>query len=210
MNGLHRSIYSKLIEHRSDMRNLPFAGAVAAAPNPSWDFISFDYVSSKASSFENELTAAVRDTTRVKHTHAAVTHDNSTRTAAQHKRKTFAGTKRGSTSPHKRAHVHVKSDLHCKWHPDAKSHSTQDCRNPGTTTAAVVPRTTTPRHASTAPTHSKDDLSKIQCYGCGKMGHYKPDCPSAKTEKPKHGFKGKNPKARAASVVWDSSVPAKK
>ncbi len=211
MNGLHRTIYSKLIEHRSDMRNLPFAGAVAAVPNPSWDFISFDYVSSKASSFENELTAAVRDQTRVKHTQAAATHDNSTRamrTVAQHKRKGFAGPKRGSTSPHKRAHV--KSELHCKWHPDAKSHATQDCRNPGTTTASVVPRASTPRHAPTASTHSKDDLSKIQCYGCGKMGHYKPDCPSAKTDKSKHGFKGKNPKARAASVGWDSSVPSKK
>lgn len=207
MNGLRSTIYSKLIEHRSDMRNLPFAGAmINAAPNPSWDFVSFDYVSSKASSFENELTAAVRDQARVKHTPAPAAHDNNARTSVQHKRKGFTGPKRESTSPHKRAHV--KPTLHCKWHPDAKSHSTKDCRNPGTTT--VVARTTVSQHATTAPTHSKDDLSKIQCYGCGKMGHYKPDCPSAKTDKTKHGYNGKNPKARAASVNWDCSVPSQK
>ena len=217
MNGLRPIIYTKLIEHRSDMRNLPFAGSVAAAPNPSWDFVSFDYVSTKASSFENELSAAQRDQSRVKHAAAAVSHDNSTRTTLQHKRKAFAGPKRGNTLPHKRVHTRVRSDVHCKWHPDSKSHSTQDCRNPGTTAIASRISTVSSHTSGATSTHNKDDLSKIQCYGCNKMGHYKPDCPNkeqwaktsvTKTTTAKQGYKGKQPKARAASVSWDSSVPA--
>ena len=212
MNGLRSVIYSKLIEHRSDMRNLPFAGAIAAAPNPSWDFVSFDYVSSKASSFENELAAAVRDQARVKHIPAAAAHDNTTRTTPQHKRKAFAGPKRGSTSPRKRAHV--RSDVHCKWHPDSHSHSTKDCRNPGT---AVVSRSGSGSGSvsSHAGARKPDDLSQVLCYGCNKMGHYKPDSPNkaqwanttnTKTTTSKQGYKGKQPKARAASVAFDSSV----
>ena len=216
MNGLRPIIYSKLIEHRSDMRNLPLAAAIAAAPNPSWGFVSFDYVSSKASSFENELTAAARDQARVKHTPAAAAHDNNTRAGSQNKRKAFAGPKRGNTSPRKR--VHVKSDVHCKWHPDSQSHSTKDCRNPGTT--AAVSRSGSTSVSSHAGARNTDDLSQVQCYGCNKMGHYKPDCPNkdqwakttntkttnTKTTTSKQGYKGKQPKARAASVSFASSV----
>ena len=209
MAGLHRHIHTKLIEHRSDMRNLPLAAGVnVAAPNQFWDFTSFDYVSSKASSFETELNANAnaRDQLRGKpHAAAVPQHDNHAHGARHNKRKAFDGPKRGPASPHKK--LHGQSGLHCKWHPDAKSHSTKDCRNPGT---AVV-RTTVSTTAS--PVVSKDDLSKIQCYGCGKMGHYKPDCPNkeqwkGKTDKPKIGFKGKDHKARAASVSWGKSVPS--
>ena len=208
MNGLRSVIYTKLIEHRSDMRNLPFANALAAAPNPSWDFVSFEYVSSKASSFENELTAAVRDQTRVRHNPTAVAHELSPRTTPQHKRKAFSGPKRGSSPPHKR--VHVRSSNHCKWHPESQSHSTSDCRNPGST--AVVSRTSTVSSHVTAPSHSKQDLSKVECYGCHKFGHYKPDCPhkdqwSKDNNKKTYVAKNKGPRARAASV---SSAPADK
>ena len=218
MKGLRSVIYSRLIEHRSDMRNLPLAGSVAAAPNPSWDFVSFDYVSSKASSFENELAAAVRDQARVKHTPAAAAHDNTTRTThgQQHKRKAFAGPKRGSTSPRKR--VHVRSGVHCKWHPDSQSHSTKDCRNPGTTVSRSGSGSSSV--SSHAGARKTEDLSQVQCYGCNKMGHYKPDCPNkdqwtkttntnttnTKTTTNKQGYKGKQPKARAASVAFDSSA----
>ena len=209
MNGLRSAIFVRLTEHRSDMRNLPLGGGNAAAPNPSWDYESFDYVSSKASSFENELNAnaGVRDQPRARH-NTVLPHDN-----AQHKRKAFAGPKRGPTSPHKKPHV--LSGLHCKWHPDAKSHSTKDCRNPGTAMVRTTVSTTATPAAVAAP---KDDPSKIQCYGCGKMGHYKPDCPNkdqwsktnTKTDKNKQGYKGKDPKARAASVSWNKSVPSRK
>ena len=45
MNGFRPAIFAKLTEHRSDMRNLPFAGSASAALTPSWDFESFQYVS---------------------------------------------------------------------------------------------------------------------------------------------------------------------
>lgn len=210
VRGLRASIQAKLNEHRSDMRNLPLAGSNAAAPNPSWDYDSFDYVSTKASSFENELNAnaTVRDQGREhrKHQAAAAAHDEHAHVGhGQHKRKAFAGAKRGPTSPRKKQHIHIQSGLRCKWHPDVKSHSTKDCRNPGT---AVV-RPTTPTAAATAT----KDLSKVECYGCGKMGHYRPDCPykeqsnKTKMDKPKQGFKTK---ARAASVKWDKSAPSRK
>jgi hypothetical protein len=222
MNGLRPIIYSKLIEHRSDMRNLPFAGSMAAAPNPFWNFVSFDYVSSKASSFENELTAAARDQARVKHTSTVAAHDNNTRTSPQHKRKAFAGGKRGNTSPRKR--IQVRSDVHCKWHPDSQSHSTKDCRNPGTTAAVSRSGPTSVSSHAGRGARNTDDLSQIQCYGCNKMGHYKPDCPNKdqwakttntkttniKTTTSKPAYKGKQPKARAASVSFASSASQQK
>lgn len=207
MNGLRSAIFVKLTEHRSDMRNLPLAGSNAVAPNPSWDYDSFDYVSSKASSFENEINANanVRDQSRVKHHAAAAVHDDNAH-GTHHKRKAFANPNRGPTSPRKKAHT--QSGLHCRWHPDAKSHSTKDCRNPGTALVRTNVSTATPAPA-------KDDLSQIQCYGCGKMGHYKPDCPNKdqwnKTNgKPNPGFKGKEPKARAATVKSEKIIRSRK
>ena len=200
MNGLRDVIYTKLIEHRSDMRNLPLGGAAAAALNATWDFVSFDYVSSKASSFENELSA--RDQARDKH--PAPARDHHTRAAVpQHKRKQEH--KRGPASPRKR--VRVPSDLHCKWHPESQSHSTKDCRNPGGVVARTTTSTTTTRAAATTV---DKDLSKVECYGCRKFGHYKPDCPH-KDQWPKvnskktHVAKNKGPKARAASVSFGSA-----
>ena len=157
MNGLRPIIYSKLIEHRSDMRNLPFAGAMAAAPNPFWDFVSFDYVSSKASSFENELTAAARDQARVKHTSAVAAHDNNTRTIHNINVKRLLELNVVITSPRKR--IQVRSDVHCKWHPDSQSHSTKDCRNPGTTAARLV-LVLLLCHHMLAVARNKDDLSQ--------------------------------------------------
>ena len=119
-----------------------------------------------------------------------------------------AGLQFDATDPHSpRKKQHMHSGLHCKWHPDAKSHSTKDCRNPGT---AVVRTTVSTTATPSTPTK---DLSKVECYGCGKMGHYRPDCPhkeqsnKTKIDKPKQGFKTK---ARAASVKWDKSVPSRK
>ena len=194
--------------HRSDMRNLPLSGLNAAGINPSWDFDSFVLVSSKASSVENELAAAVREQPRTKHYAAAAQEHNAHNNGAHHKRKAFAGPKRGSTSPRKKPHMHP-AGLHCKWHPDAKCHSTQECRNPG---GAMV-RTTVSTTAT--PAVAKDDLSKIKCYGCGKMGHYKPDCPHKDQWNKTHATakakpQGKNHKARAASVKWDKSIPSNK
>jgi len=47
------------------------------------------------------------------------------------------------------------------------------------------------------------------------MGHYKPECPnkdqwSNNNNKKMHGAKGKDPKARAASVSFASAAPAGK
>jgi hypothetical protein len=210
MKGLHSDIFSKLFEHRSQVRTFGLAGAAA---NPNWDFSSFVYVSNQAASIENELNAAnaTRDTPRAKVTAPAV-HNNNAR-APQHKRKGSRGDKNGF-KPNKRA----PGALHCKWHPDAHSHATKDCRNPGTTIALSTRTTVSPRaptSTTVAPAKDSSDLSKIQCYGCGKMGHYKPDCPNksqwstdAKSPKGKQGFKGNKVKARASSVSWDSSVTA--
>jgi hypothetical protein len=198
VKGLRLDIKAKLIEHRSQMRNLPLAVGV-----PSWDFVSFSYVSSKASSFENELSAG--DNARAKALAPAV-HDHNGR-AAPHKRKGSPGDKNGS-KPNKRG----PAALHCKWHPDGHSHATKDCRNPGST-RTVSPRTSP--STTVISTKETTDLSKIQCYGCGKMGHYKPDCPNksqwstdTKSPKGKQGNTGNKVKARATSVSWDSTVPA--
>ena len=198
MNGLRTPIYTKLIEHRSDMRNLPLAAGTAA-----WDFVSFQYVSAKALSFENELSA--RDQKQA----ASAQDNNSTRAAAPpHKRKQEH--KRGPASPRKRARA--PSDLHCKWHPESQSHSTKDCRNPGTTVVRATSTTTTRAAATTVA----KDLSKVECYGCGKFGHYKPDCPnkdqwSKDNNKKTHGAKNmyKSPKSRAASVSFASATADK-
>ena len=115
------------------------------------------------------------------------------------------------------ANAHVKKDFHCKWHPDTHSHATKDCRNPGSTIALTTRTTVSPRAppSTTVVSKKETDLSKIQCYGCGKMGHYKPDCRNksqwemyAKSQTGKQGFKGKKVKARATSISWDSSVSA--
>ena len=72
MKGMRSSIYYRLIDHRSDMRNLPLSAA-GGAPNPSWDFVSFRYVADKAISYETEL--SLRD-------HSSRKHDSSTSTSA--------------------------------------------------------------------------------------------------------------------------------
>lgn len=218
MKGLHHVIYYKLIEHRSDMRNLPLAAA-GGVPNPSWDFVSFRYVADKAISYETEL--SLRDQQRPKQQYDHVRdrdRNRSSTSPSPHKLKR-KGDGSKSDSPRKR----VK--LHCKWHPDSITHATKDCRNPGsgspdrvTKKVKVTPRTTRAiTTTSPSPKTSKPttDLSKIECYGCGQMGHYKPDCPNKDkwSTDTRGGNVNKNAnkkviKARAASVSWDSSIPA--
>jgi hypothetical protein len=198
IKGLRRDIKAKLIEHRSQMRNLPLAAGV-----PSWDFVSFNYVSSKASSFENELAARDRDQARDEHP----AHDRARAATPQHKRKHEQ--KHGPASPRKR--VRVPPPLYCKWHPESQSHSTKDCRNPGTTVVRATSTTTTRAAATTVG----KDLSKVECYGCGKMGHYKPECPhkdqwSKDNNKKTHVAKSKRPQARAASVSFAPGASAGK
>src|SRR5687768_5867177 len=83
--------------------------------------------------------------------------------------------------------------------------TTEDCRNPG----AVVARTTNTTTTRAAATAVGKDLSKVECYGCGKMGHYKPDCPHKdQWSKKTHTAKNKGPKARAALVSFASTAPA--
>ena len=84
----------------------------------------------------------VRDQARGKHNAAAAAHDHVDHAhgKGQHKRKAFAGPKHGPASPRKKPHT--QSGFHCRWHPDAKSHSTRDCRNPGTAMVRTTVSTT--------------------------------------------------------------------
>ena len=222
MKGLRTPIHHRLIEHRSDMRNLPLAAA-GGVPNPSWDYVSFKYVSDKAISYETEL--SLRDQQRPRsnsdrqHDRSALatsSHDHlpPTSHSPSHKRK---GGKHGSEPSPKR----VKGRLYCKHHPNSTTHHTKDCRNPGTTpsTQANKIKATVPLTLALPRSPKPKDTSKIECYGCGQMGHYKPDCPNRdKWSKDNHGGNGngknggnkKHIKARAASVSWDSSIPTDK
>lgn len=187
MNGLHSVVYSKLLSHRSDMRNLPLAGSIG----PAWNYTSFIYVSSKASSFENELSAARR-------THAqpsAASHvnnndndndnnddagdiDTDDDSITRNKRKSFDHNINDDTpSPHKK----LRGQLDCMWHPNATSHSTDDCRNPGIESDPEEPSIeSSPSTPPAVTTTIKKDLSHIECYGCHETGHYKSNCPDTR------------------------------
>lgn len=218
MKGLRSVIYMKLIDHRSDMRNLPLAAAFAA-PNPSWDFVSFRYVADKAISYETELSLRDQQQRPAKHNaHAAAdTSTSSISHSPSHKRK---GDKNGIGSPRKR----TKGDLHCKYHPNSTTHATKDCRNPGPASpfkGSNKPKPSPHTSRFLPPTavakgSSDRDLTQITCYGCGQKGHYKPDCPNKDKWSPDFGtnktgnINNKNIKARAATVSWDSSIREEK
>jgi hypothetical protein len=203
MNGLHRDIHTKLFEHRSAMRNLPLVAAGAT-----WDFDSFQTLSGKAISYETEL--ALRDQQRSKHTPR---HDTSTSVSTH---RATSGHKRKSTNNYteqKSLNKRGKSELHCKYHPDSKSHATKDCRNGGATSVSFSPRISVSPHTTRITPPLKDE-SELTCYGCGKPGHIRPNCPDRDKSDArgysKNAPRGKQLKARKASVKWDQTVDASK
>ena len=105
MKGLRSNIYHRLIEHRSDMRNLPLAAA-GGVPNPSWDFVSFKYAIMIAlQQLQPQLIIHLQHLT-LHHINVKVV--NMVLNLA-------------------------KGKLFCKYHPNSTTHHTKDCRNPGTT-----------------------------------------------------------------------------
>lgn len=213
MEGLHTDVKIKLFDYRSNMRNMsyPAAGIVA---NPAWDYDSFQLISSKAISFEAELSLH-RDSSRLITKPSPRQHDTSSSSPhdrpSPHKRKGNGG-KSGSDASRKRA----KGELYCKNHPNSSSHATKDCQlgaaNKGASVSfnphiSVSPHTTRVIPPTASNKESPSDI--LTCYLCGKPGHIKPNCPD-KDKADQRGGKAKHVKARKASVYWDKSVPNKK
>ena len=58
------------------------------------------------------------------------------------------------------------------------------------------------RNASIKGKESDSDEKIVSYYGCGKVGHYKNECPELAKERGRSGF-NRNSRGRKAYIVWE-------
>lgn len=104
---------------------------------------------------------------------------NSSRGREQHVQHIAGGSSRKRAASSEAGDDENKTALQCKYHPNATSHSTENCRKRSSSSSSRTPM----KSAFGAPTRMETRSSSVNksrdavCYHCNESGHIKPNCP---------------------------------
>lgn len=230
IEGLHHDVQRKVISHKFSMRT------VGAAPN--WEFSSLTATSNLAIAMGTEPIYSQRaSTTTTLPLHLRKSHlanpSSSTNSSSSSQSITTSTSSRDINRKRKPSPSIPQEEKKCQYHPNSKTHSTEECRTKGesqrinpsfkvvasnsnpsrpSTRSMNVPTT---NKASTSTLSSVKDISQVRCFRCDQLGHYANTCPqSTTTSRPKKVNTIKRNKVRGTKVTFsegnDDNQPMKK
>lgn len=227
IRGLQRRVQLKLSTHKAIMRT------TGAAPNPVWNFTSLDATIRLAVMMDTDPIIVQRVVTHELPPHLRnsslanpSSKEHSAPSADKEKVKDSKGRKKRKASPERKKPE--KETKICDNHPDATSHTTEECRmkvkspekkkvTSNYSSPSEAPSSRQSQRAPTQlqsgktqgqgagkPTASRNNrsLSEIQCYRCKEYGHYANTC--LKPAPLSFDNVGKK-KARQATVKYDEN-----
>ena len=222
IHGLHQETQSKLIAHKLSMRTIGAA--------PAWDFVSLTATARLAITMGTEpllIQHTTGSSTLPLHLRQSAlanppclppistptssttsTLNNSNRKQSPTQQLSFRKRKASTSSSGNR--THIQEEKKCQYHPESKSHSTEECRTKGEGVNPNPPQgrkplspSPSPKHKPPPPSAPASSLQQIECFRCHQFGHYANQCPQLTVTSTNNKKKQLNRyNARQARITW--------
>jgi hypothetical protein len=199
IDGLHHIIQQKLVQHKLTMR--------AVGNAPFWDFRSLNTTSTLAITMGTEPIYSQRTTPTTSlplHLRKSALANppcrpTTTTTSTTESHNPTQSTTRESNRKRKPQPSPTSEERKCQFHPNSKTHSTEECRTKGKSQRSSSPPnadvtskpsrpntrsqdgqpTTRPAATTTSSSAPVADSPRVQCFRCHQYGHVMRNCPQA-------------------------------